>query len=213
MIQYCEEPPWPRGSVLVPERQSSNFKSCVWRAVSSYSSHHLQEVLLARFSLYVHQGGLRPHSFHFNSLLNYQPNTPPMDTLIFRENATPLIHFDVTHALNPLWRYPCPQSTLTSPMHFIIALSTPSIHFDVIHALHYWFIYSLNPLWRHPCTALLIYLLPQSTLTSPMYCIIDLSTPSIHFDVTHALHYWFIYSLNPLWRHPCTSLLLYTAWN
>ena len=39
------------------DRQGSNFESCVWRTVSSQSSHHLQEVLLAQFSLYVH--------FHF----------------------------------------------------------------------------------------------------------------------------------------------------
>ena len=29
-------------------------ESYVWKAVSSHSSHHLQEVLLARLSLYVH---------------------------------------------------------------------------------------------------------------------------------------------------------------
>ena len=46
-------------------RQGSNFESCVWRAVSSQSSHHPQEVLLAQFSLYVHKGGLKPDSFHF----------------------------------------------------------------------------------------------------------------------------------------------------
>ena len=56
--QYCGEPPWPRGSV---------FESCVWRTVSSQSSHHPQEVLLAQFSLYVHKGGLKPDSFHFIS--------------------------------------------------------------------------------------------------------------------------------------------------
>ena len=33
--------------------------------MSSQSSHHPQEVLLARFSLYVHKGGLKPDSFHF----------------------------------------------------------------------------------------------------------------------------------------------------
>ena len=35
--------------------------------VSSFWSHHPQEVLLAQFSLYffVHKGGLKPHSFHF----------------------------------------------------------------------------------------------------------------------------------------------------
>ena len=31
------------------DRQGSNFESCVWRTVSSQSSHHPQEVLLARF--------------------------------------------------------------------------------------------------------------------------------------------------------------------
>ena len=47
------------------DRQGSNFESCVWRTVSSQSSHHPQEVLLAQFSLYVHKGGLKPDSFHF----------------------------------------------------------------------------------------------------------------------------------------------------
>ena len=42
------------------DRQGSNFESCVWRTVSSQSSHHPQEVLLAQFSLYVHKGGLKP---------------------------------------------------------------------------------------------------------------------------------------------------------
>ena len=46
------------------DRQGSNFKSCVWRTVSSHS-HHPQEVLLAQFSLYVLKGGLKPDSFHF----------------------------------------------------------------------------------------------------------------------------------------------------
>ena len=50
------------------DRQGSNFESCVWRTVSSHSSHHSQEVLLAQFSLYVHKGGLKPDSFH---LLDY----------------------------------------------------------------------------------------------------------------------------------------------
>ena len=47
------------------DRQGSKFESCVWRTVSSQSSHHPQEVLLAQFSLYVHKGGLKPDSFHF----------------------------------------------------------------------------------------------------------------------------------------------------
>ena len=46
------------------DRRGSNFESCVWRTVSSQSSHHPQEVLLAQFSLYVHKGGLKPDSFH-----------------------------------------------------------------------------------------------------------------------------------------------------
>ena len=49
------------------DRQGSNFESCVWRTVSSQSSHHPQEVLLAQFSLYVYKGGLKPDSFHFFS--------------------------------------------------------------------------------------------------------------------------------------------------
>ena len=48
------------------DRQGSNFESCVWRTVSSHSSHHPQEVLLAQFSLYVHKVGLKPDSFHFH---------------------------------------------------------------------------------------------------------------------------------------------------
>ena len=50
------------------DRQGSNFESCVWRTVSSQSSHHPQEVLLAQFGLYVHKGGLKPDSFHFISM-------------------------------------------------------------------------------------------------------------------------------------------------
>ena len=45
--------------------QGLNFESCVWRAVSSHSSHHPQEVLLAQFSRYVHRSGLKPDSFYF----------------------------------------------------------------------------------------------------------------------------------------------------
>ena len=45
------------------DRQGSNFESCVWKTVSSHSSHHPQEVLLAQFSLYVHKSGLKPDSF------------------------------------------------------------------------------------------------------------------------------------------------------
>ena len=52
-------------------RQGSNFESCVWRTVSSQSSHHPQEVLLAQFSLYVHKGGLKPDSFHLPTRIGF----------------------------------------------------------------------------------------------------------------------------------------------
>ena len=55
------------------DRQGSNFESCVWRTVSSQSSHDPQEVLLAQFSLYVHKGGLKPDSFHFILLEHVTP--------------------------------------------------------------------------------------------------------------------------------------------
>ena len=51
------------------DRQGSNFESCVWRTVSSQSSHQPQEVLLAQFSLFVHKGGLKPDSFHLPELI------------------------------------------------------------------------------------------------------------------------------------------------
>ena len=64
------------------DRQGSNFKSCVWRTVSSQSSHHPQEVLLAQFSLYVHKGGLKPDSFHF-ILLGPIYIAPPQSIVLF----------------------------------------------------------------------------------------------------------------------------------
>ena len=57
------------------DRQGSNFEYCVWRTVSSQSSHHPQEVLLAQFSLYVHKGGLKPDLFHFISFYLVQGST------------------------------------------------------------------------------------------------------------------------------------------
>ena len=50
--------------------QGSNFESCVWRTVSSQSSHHPQEVILAQFSLYVHKGGIKPDSFHLSEYIS-----------------------------------------------------------------------------------------------------------------------------------------------
>ena len=86
--------PHPRGKVSIvgslrdrevacsaSDRQGSNFESCVWRTVSSQSSHHPQEVLLAQFSLYVHKGGLKPDSFHFICVGTNGSQTSNHDTL------------------------------------------------------------------------------------------------------------------------------------
>ena len=51
---------------LASDHQGSNFESCVWRTVSSQSSHHPQEVFQAQFSLYAHKGGLKPDLFHLH---------------------------------------------------------------------------------------------------------------------------------------------------
>ena len=64
--QYCGSLRDREVACSASNRQGSNFESCVWRTVSSQSSHHPQEVLLAQFSLYVHKGGLKPDSFHFH---------------------------------------------------------------------------------------------------------------------------------------------------
>ena len=70
------------------DRQGSNFGSCVWRTVSSQSSHHPQEVLLLQFSLYVHKGGLKPDSFHFichcgkyDPVFNLNSPPPPLEVV------------------------------------------------------------------------------------------------------------------------------------
>ena len=63
--QYCGELPWLRGSVLDLRPPGREFESCFLRTVSSHSSHHPQDVLLAQFSLYVHKGSLKSDSFHF----------------------------------------------------------------------------------------------------------------------------------------------------
>ena len=39
---------------LASDPQDSKFELCVWRAVSSHSSDHPQEFLLAQFTIYVH---------------------------------------------------------------------------------------------------------------------------------------------------------------
>ena len=70
------------------DRQGSNFESCVWRTVSSQSSHHPQEVLLAQFSLYVHKGGLKPDSFHlYDKYTTYWTLCDKRQTLLAADQA------------------------------------------------------------------------------------------------------------------------------
>ena len=69
------------------DRQGSNFESCVWRTVSSHSSYHPQDVLLAQFSLYVHKGGLKPDSFHFISHILYESHWPSAQGTGFKIRA------------------------------------------------------------------------------------------------------------------------------
>ena len=66
-------PLWRVGSLcdqevacLASDRQGSNFESCDWRTVSS---HLPKEVLLAQFSLYVHN----PHCKTFTDVEFHQP--------------------------------------------------------------------------------------------------------------------------------------------
>ena len=62
------------------ELQVLNFESCVWRAVSS---HHPQEVLLAKFSLYVHNSGLKPDSFYFYPARDFTFHAPNKPTSLY----------------------------------------------------------------------------------------------------------------------------------
>ena len=78
------------------DRQGSNFVSCVWNAVSSQSSHHPQEVLLAQFSLYVHKGGLKPDSFHFQTSLIIDVNS---------RWCSPTISLQVRPLIKPMWMW------------------------------------------------------------------------------------------------------------
>ena len=79
------------------DRQGSNFESCVWRTVSSQSSHHPQKVLLAQFSLYVHKGGLKPDSL---LLVGYLHGWSRFNH-ISRGELISLISQSILHALFP----------------------------------------------------------------------------------------------------------------
>ena len=105
------------------DRQGSNFESCVWRTVSSQSSHHPQEVLLAQFSLYVHKGGLKPDSFHFMMLMitillvfSLMVDAPLVTRLI----------------MDFLWYHPCVVQTASN-----VASSTELCLCGIFHHLMY----------------------------------------------------------------------------
>ena len=66
-IQYCGEPPWPRGSVIGLRPPGFEFQILSLKVSLSHSSHNPQEVLLAQFSLYAHKCGLISRSFYFIS--------------------------------------------------------------------------------------------------------------------------------------------------
>ena len=88
------------------DREVANFESCVWRAVSSQSSHHPQEVLLAQFSLYVHKGGLKPDSFHlilwfFTSCHTKQNQCKLLETAIYCKSKS--YRKTSPRACKPLW--------------------------------------------------------------------------------------------------------------
>ena len=71
------------------DRQGSNFESCVWRKVSSQSSHRPQEVLLAQFSLYVHKGDLKPDSLHLVLEVNYLFHAGSAQNYLFQKYSSP----------------------------------------------------------------------------------------------------------------------------
>ena len=90
------------------DRQGSNFESCVWRTVSSQSSHHPQEVLLAQFSLYVHKGGLKPDSFHFYlprakssySVILLPPRVPYSIYPVYNKCDRFIIRWNICHCID-----------------------------------------------------------------------------------------------------------------
>ena len=91
--------------------------------MSSQSSHHPQEVLLAQFSLYVHKGGLKPDSFHFIFIMsNFRLTTADLMTLWW--------HYD------DLCLLVCGcASTASSSLMFVVV------------GLYYWFVSSSDLIW------------------------------------------------------------------
>ena len=93
----------------VSDRQGLNFESCDWWEVSSHSSHHSQEVLLAQFSLYLHKSCLKPDSVHF--ICHVSLNGQPANNEIHRSNTRWTLNI-VYHNTQPF----------TSPINYLSSL-------------------------------------------------------------------------------------------
>ena len=129
------------------DRQRSNFESCVWMTVSSQSSHHPQEVLLAQFSLYVHKGGLKPDSFHFS--FPREAAASRCLTIIFGwiVSDEPWFHRSkvVPMQLPYHCRYcHCRVTTMQALILVVVDLKQPAIEFD--NRSHTWDKWSYPPL-------------------------------------------------------------------
>ena len=96
------------------DRQGSDLESCVWRAMSSHSSHHPQEGRLAQFRLYMFKSGIKPNSFHFIFAplrLLWKPHALTVGNLHFITHIC--LHNDLQQ-LNPFK----PEFTIVIFMHY-----------------------------------------------------------------------------------------------
>ena len=114
------------------DRQGSNFEFCVWRTVSSQSSHHPQEVLLAQFSLYLHKGGLKPDSFHFHW----------STIVLFTLNYTYFYGtiFFIFYGFNVR-----PSPANTKHLYNICTTSAPRRWFNIVQMVYKCFVFAENP--------------------------------------------------------------------
>ena len=115
LVQWLMLPAWkvgdrgfePRSSIQVsmklnissPLTHKDSWLGFRILCVSSYSSHHSHAVPLAQFSLNVHKGDLKPHSFHFICLtIRYLPEGShfiPRTRAVFSHTTlkgTPLVY-------------------------------------------------------------------------------------------------------------------------
>ena len=139
------------------DRQGSNFKSCVWRTVSSHSFHHPQEVILAQFSLYVHKGSLKPDSFHFfvadiiaETLLTNISTTVadiPATTLL-TNISTAVANILATTLTSTIWVYSCSRYTRYNHKYYYRFTAVADI-FATTYLLLYNYVYSCSRYIRY----------------------------------------------------------------